>query len=176
MKISQILCLIIAFVTSYACAMEERLRLSNIEKQLIAKEVKERGKEKILAEIRTETKECTPIVYDEISGMCSFRYCMSFKIDKKFYQKDASNDPLTKQVFDIIQRSENKKDQRPDASWNAKSNVLGKRIQYWWIKDADENSLSGIQVKFRPHYYSGDQKAVEEVVQSVVDEIKEEKC
>lgn len=175
------LCLMTVFLTSYICAMEKYLQLSDVEKQLIVKNVKKRGKDKVLAEIHIEAKEQTSLVYDEPSGLvffkknrASFRNCMGFQIDEKFYQKDVNNDPLTKQIFDIVELSEKDKSFRPEVAWEAEceefNNVLGTRTKYWWFKDTEDDSLSGINVKFRPHYYSGDQEVIKEVVQGVVDQ------
>lgn len=174
MNISRNIVLMITFLTSPSCAMEKYLQLSAIEKQLIVQEVQQQGKEKILTELYKEGKSHTPMVYDERSGMCTWRNSTCFNIKKTFDQKNINTDLLTKQIFDVVQLFEKGNSCPPDASWNAEINVLGKRTQYWWLKDADDN-FSTIKVSFCPHYYSGDQKAIEEVVNSVIEQIQTEK-
>ena len=145
----------------------EYLKLSTIEQQLILHEVEKQGKDKILAELYKEGEKQTPLVYDKKRDTCYCRdYCTAFTINKIFYKKDIEKDPLTKNIFDTIQPIEKEKGYGPEGDDDHEFMVLGERTYYWWLQDADNNLLPAIQVKFRPHYYSGDQKAIENFINS----------
>ncbi len=160
----------------HAMEVEKCLKLSIIEKQLILKEVEKQGKDKILAEIYKEGEKQTPLAID-----CDDRerriywrdHCTAFHVSKIFYKKDRKKDSLTKQIFDTIKVIEKEKGYCPEMDCDTEFTILGERTYYWWLQDNEDNFLPEIQVKFRPHYYNGDQKAVEEVVRNAADQKKE---
>ena len=161
-------CLIMTVVLSgFMCAMEESSKLSTIEKQLILREVKKLGKDYMLAEIRKERQD-QPLQYDEERDLFYFKRPLALKINETFYKVNREKDPLTRNIFDAIQKIEaleSKGLNRPEYDYGSKVEsdeyLLGQKTDYQWI---DNGSAVKIKSRFSARPY--DQIALENVVNS----------
>lgn len=169
-------CLVIVVLVSPSLsAMEEEqkscLKLSAIEKQLILKEAEKKGKDNILIEIRKKG-EAGPLIYDEESGLVSFKRSVALKIKKIFHKADIEKDPLTKKVFGAVQeieRLESEGLRRPEYDYGRDADsseyLLGPSTTYKWVNDTDNNEdLSAVHIRSRFEARPYDQKALEKLI------------
>lgn len=146
--------------TSYSLdAMEQKplnqLKLSTVEQQLVAREIKNQGREQILNEI-TKPRDIKFIYHDKQLGI---RRPIILKINGTFYKANIEKDPLTKSIFEAIAKKEKTYNTCSQFMYQTSHNKLGQRTLYYWIRN-DDDFTSTVQIESRFKYLGFDQRGL----------------
>ncbi len=113
--------------------------LSEIEKQLVLREVAKRGKDAVEKEILQELDDIK-MRYDEEDDQVRFRISPKLEIKETFSQNQVATDPFVKIVFERITKIEKESGYFPDND----TNFLGSNTRYYWVKKDKKKQESGV--------------------------------
>lgn len=146
----------------YAMEQKKQLKFSHVEKQLLSREIDTYGKD-ILREEINEKREIKFKYNQELRQFGTSRPLI-LKIQATFYKTDTEIDPLTKSIFDEIERREKNHAIRVAQApfkQQPQTNKLGNRTKYRWLK---ENDKTAVEVTSRFKYFGYDQRALVDFV------------
>lgn len=149
---------ITATSSSFYAMEQKQLRLSRIEKQLLSREVDNRGKDYLLKEINEERKN--QFIYDEKQKKLGINRPAILTIKDTFYKAHAETDPLTKNIFDEIEIRE-----KARSKHQSPTNKLGNRTEYCWLEEND-GTLSAVRIKSHFKYFGFDQRSLTTFVEN----------
>lgn len=113
--------------------------LSEIEKQLVLREVAKRGKDAVEKEILQERADIK-IRYEAENDEFRFRISPTLEIKETFSQNQVKTDPFVKIVFERITEIEKKSGYFPDND----TNFLGRDTRYYWVKKDKKKQESDV--------------------------------
>jgi hypothetical protein len=145
--------------------------LHPIEKELVICEIQERGKSAILKEIAMATS-----MHAATNTNCEepvfFTTATILQIQRRFHEKDVAENPLTKMVFETIERIEKKDGYIPKAidrgeEYIYATNYFSLNTRYYWLKGNGGRRSSTVRVEAN----LTNKAALQELVESYKDEV-----
>ncbi len=121
---------------------QKQSRLSEIEKQLVLREVAKRGKDVVESEVLKPRDD--QMYYDKKNWQVCFTRPPKLSIKETFSQSQMGTDSLAKTIFDRIHEIEKESGYFPDPEVANCTNYLGTDTRYYWVKEDKEKQMCGV--------------------------------